>query len=322
MTDPYNQYYLYYDREDSYGSYTIASGSQTWSLGTFSSGYEIPEATFEPVSFSENDTRDLTYFAGKAKVEGTLTFDLVHGIPIFLGMGACSNNDAGTPKVHTITGAGATTDLPSFFLQSKMNKSDVSDFARNVYGCKVDQLDISGKINEPVKCTMKITASKITSGTPFANAPTLPTNSATTPFKFKASTATYNSTEQAVLVSFRFSVRNSLNQVWTHRSSDSEWIEFLDEADERSYNVSLGFIASEHAIFDDVLTQTKRTFVLELVRTADSDDITITCSNCLPTVSKYPIPNVKDKIMVAVVLNPQTVSITVNDSIVGADFYV
>lgn len=257
--------------------------------------------------------RDLfTENKGKTNVTGTIPIELQNGRIIYLAMGAESVDYSDPTYTHTIT--GAATAIPSICIEAVYDGTN--DFLRYYRGVKMDSLDIEVVDGGEVKASASFVAARSEKSSNTASAiDTVDTK----PFMFHQGAVTIDGYGDFDVTTFKWSMKNDLKARHTIRNTDGTFAKVIVEG-KRSYEITANIIIPDTAtynskLYDDLYDGTLFTTTLALVRTADTDQATLTAANCTIRSAPHNIPEVGEEVEVSISMVPRTCTWVVKDTI-------
>jgi hypothetical protein len=247
---------------------------------------------------------------GKTNITGNIPIELQNGRAIYLAMGGIS--EAGSaPTTHTITG-GST--IPSICIEALYDGTN--DFMRYYRGVKFDSLDIEAVDGAEVKATASVMGAR---GESSSNSASTISSVTTAPFMYHNGAVTLDSYGSFDITTFKWSVKNNIKVRHVCRQTDGEFAKLLVEG-KRDYEITANVIIPDDAtygtkLYDMLLAGTSFTTSISLVRTASTDDMTLTASDCTLRTAPHNLPEAGEEVEVSLSIKPRTCSWSVRDSI-------
>jgi hypothetical protein len=278
----------------------------------------IPNADFnEEVEWSEhrtiNGTRDrFIEAAGKINVSGTIPIEVQNGRILYLAMGsATETNDGIGNYTHTITGG---TTIPSICIEVMYNGT--ADFLRYYTGVKVDSLELEAVEGAEMKGSLTLLCSKSAKST---NTQSTISSVTTVPFMYYQGAITIDGYADFDVTTWKWKITNNLKPRFTIRSTDGQFAKLIIE-EKREYEMSANIIIPDVGtyntkIYDMLMAGTKFTTTLVVTRTAATDLMTLSATNCIIKNAPHNLPEVGSEIEVSVTFSPRACTWTVIDQI-------
>jgi len=263
-------------------------------------------------TINSSSGRDLfTENKGKTNVTGSIPIELQNGRAIYLAMGTESVTGSGT-YTHTIT--GAATAIPSICMEAVYDGTH--DFLRYYRGTKLDTLDVEVVDGGEVKATAGFMAARSEKS---ANTVSTISTVSTKPFMFHQGTVTIDSYGDFDVTSFKWGMKNGLASRHTIRATDGTYPKVIVEG-KREYEITANIIIPDATtynsqIYDALLAGTTFTTSLALVRSAGSDQMTLTASHCTVRSAPHNIPEVGKEVEISITMVPRTCTWVVIDAI-------
>ena len=287
-----------------------SQGSQTTWIGI------IPNVDFTDVPeykdyHSVNTSRDMFLEnLGKINVTGTIPIELQNGRIIYLAMGGISTSGTG-PYTHTISGAST---LPSICIEAVYDGT--VDFLRYYRGTKVNTLEIEGVDGAEVKASAGFMSAR---GAKSSNTSSTIDNVTTKPFMYHQGSLDILGYASYDVTTFKWSMNNNLKARHTIRTTDGEYAKMIIEG-KRDYEITANIIIPDAAtynsqIYDYLIAGTTFTTTIALVRSAATDQMTLTASNCTCRTAPHNIPEAGEEVEVSVSIKPRTCAWVIIDSI-------
>lgn len=247
---------------------------------------------------------------GKINVTGSIPIELQNGRAIYLAMGGLSESGSGT-YTHAITG-GST--IPSICLEALYDGTN--DFMRYYRGVKFDSLDIEAVDGAEVKASASLMAAR---GETSSNAASTISSVTTSPFMFHQGALTLDGYGSFDVTTFKWSVKNNLKVRHVCRQTDGEYAKLIIEG-KRDYELTANVIIPDDAtygtkLYDMLLAGTGFTSIISLIRTAGTDLMTMTASNCTLRTAPHNLPEAGEEVEVSLNVKPRTCSWSVVDAI-------
>lgn len=263
---------------------TIDATTQTYKLGEFATrlgnqNLPSPVFTLNPV-YPRNSLDPTTIDSATCILQGSFKFLLMNGIPLYYALGQ-STNSTPSYEQHDLTGVWSEGndkfDLPMFKLHHEIKNGTTQ--VHEYQGCKVNKLILSAVKDDYITCELGIIAKKaVFSGTELTTAPTFPTGTGSSPYKFNSGTFTWDGTDYTSIVGFTFSIITQIEPVHVHRDSDEEFPKYLLER-QRAVSFSLSLIIGDSVFFTELLNQVSKAFTI-LIERSSTDSISISLTDC------------------------------------------
>lgn len=289
---------------------TPTQGDQTTWLGIVTN-VDFEDAPEYHDYHTINYTRDIFIETiGKINVSGTVPIMLQNGRIIYLAMGGYMVSGSGT-YTHTITG-GAT--LPSICLEAVYNGTN--PFLRYYRGTKVNTLEIEAVDGGEVKATAGFMSAR---GENSANTASTVSSVTTVPYMYHQGTVDIVGYASYCVTNFKWSVNNNLKARHCIRSTDGQFAQLIIEG-KREYEITANIILPDTAtynkqVYNYLLAKNTFTTTFTLVRSAGTDQMTLTASNCTVRTAPHNIPEVGEEVEVTVTIKPRTCTWVVIDAI-------
>ena len=312
MANPYkgDSAVLGYTIETDFDEVPSQAAQTTW-LGI------IPNIDFDDAPeykdyHSVNSTRDMFLEnLGKINVTGTIPIELQNGRIIYLAMGAESIGDANPVYTHTITG---DSTIPSICIEAVYDGTN--DFLRYYRGTKVNTLEIEAVDGGEVKASAGFMSAR---GAKSANTKSTVSSVTTKPFMYHQGSVNIVGYASYDVTTFKWSLNNNLKARHTIRSTDGEYAKMIIEG-KREYEITANIIIPDAAtynsqVYDYLIAGNTFTTTIVLTRTAATDLMTLTASNCTVRTAPHNIPEPGEEVEVSISVKPRTCTWVVVDAI-------
>lgn len=292
-----------FDESPAQGTYT------TW-LGI------IPSAEFDDAPewkdyHTINSSRDMFLEnQGKILVTGSVPLELQNGRVLYLAMGGLVETGT-SPKTHTITGAAT---IPSICIEAVYKGTN--PFLRYYRGTKVDSLEIEAVDGGEVKATIALQSAR---GQKSSNTASTISTVTTVPFMYYNGSVTWDAYGDFDITTWKWKISNNLKPRHTVRTTDGKYAKMIIEG-KREYEITANVIIPDAAtynskIYDDLIAKTIFNMTLSLIRTAASDEMVLTASNCTVRHAPHNIPETGEEVEISVTIKPRTCTWVVKDAI-------
>lgn len=258
-----------------------------------------------------NSTRDLFLEnLGKINVTGTVPIDLQNGRIIYLAMGTESMSGSG-PYTHSISAAAT---LPSICIEAVYDGTN--DFLRYYRGVKINTLEIEAVDGAEVKASAAFLAAR---GEKSANTKSTVSSVTTKPFMYHQGAVTIVGYASYDITTFKWTINNNLKARHTIRSTDGKYAKMIIEG-KRDYDITANIIIPDAAtynsqVYDYLIAGTTFTTTIVLTRTAVTDLMTLTATNCTCRTAPHNIPETGEEVEVSISVKPRTCTWSIVDSI-------
>lgn len=260
-----------------------------------------------------NGSRDrFSEAQGKISVSGSIPTIVQNGRAIYLAMGSISETDDGLGTyTHTITGG---TTIPSICLEATYKGTN--QFLRYYRGLKIDSLEIEGTDGGEVKGAISFMCARSQKST---NTISTITNVTTTPMMYYNGAMTIDSYADFNITTWKWKISNNLKPRHTVRTTDGQYAKLIIEGT-RDYEMSANVIIPDAAtyntkLYDMLIAGTLFTTSVSLIRTADTDEMVLTASNCVMKSAPHNIPEAGNEVEISITFSPRTCTWVVKDAI-------
>jgi len=248
---------------------------------------------------------------GKINVTGTIPIELQNGRIIYLAMGTESVVDANPKYTHTISGAST---LPSICIEAVYDGTN--DFLRYYRGVKVNTLDIEAVDGGEVKASAGFMAAR---GEKSSNTASTIDPVTTKPFMYHQGAITILGYASYDVTTFKWTMNNNLKARHTIRTTDGKFAKMIIEG-KRDYDITANIIIPDAStynsqIYDYLIAGTTFTTTIVLTRTALTDLMTLTATNCTCRTAPHNIPEAGEEVEVSITIKPRTCTWVVVDAI-------
>ena len=307
MADYYKSDYcsIAFKKEGSYNE-TPTQGAQTVWFGV------VPKADLDHYfEFHDwrtiNQDRDLFVEAqGKFVTEGSIPIEMQNGRMIYYAMGS----ESYASPTHTITG-GRT--IPSMCIE--VEYKGTNKFMRYFGGTKVDSLTLNVNEEGAVDAQVSWKGAKVTKGS--GTSSTISAVS-TKPFMYHQTSMTIGGYAFNI-TNWKWSVKNTLKPIYTCKTTDGQYITNLVEG-KREYEITATTMIEDTAtyntyVYDNMITGANITVIGSIIRTASTDQMILTASNCTIRKAPHNLPDVGEPISVEITLVPRTCTWVIADAL-------
>jgi len=276
-----------------------------------------------------------SYSQDKLEVAGTFPFIVRNGIELYYAFGDCTTTGpVSGVYTHPITGLNAG-NLPSRVFHVE-NTGGETDFYYDVVGCKTQALNlgfVTGTQPTPLTARLSYLGCKIIDSVANTNPavtqtsvpPALPVQTNKFPFTVPATSyITWDDTDVAEFISWNYIMSNALIPRWTnpvgldeYLKNERRWAQYIHEMGKRRHIMTMVVYQKNQSIWNSMMDQLKKTFVMKFSRDSTNDDdyIKITANNTHPQAYEIKKPTAGDIAIYAITLYPTTVTVEVKDDL-------
>jgi hypothetical protein len=266
-----------------------------------------------------NGTRELFIEnVGKLNVTGTIPIDFQDGRMFYFAMGNISTT-GGPTYTHTITTTTTNNVLPSMLIGIVYRGSN--EMKQALTGVKVNTLNIECSEGAEVKASLGFTAARkriVTGTNPSVESVTKK------PWMFHQSAVSLFGYGSYDILSWSFNINNSLKPLWECKTTDGQYASVIIDG-KGEYEIKAVVLIPDDATYNDqlltdLIAGTLGTTTLSLIRTAGTDQIVITATNCTIRAAPYNIPEPGEELRVEVTMKPRSISISIVDDLAEASY--
>jgi hypothetical protein len=190
-----------------------------------------------------------------------------------------------------------------------------NNFLRYFSGVKINSIDVEASEGSETKATANL---MIAQSTTLSATVSAITEISSVPYMFHQGAVTVD-TYAFDVTGFKWTVNNNLKRRWTIRSTAGKYAKMIIEG-KRDYEIEAKILIPDAStyntkIYNMLMSGTTFTSTFSLTRTAGTDDMSLTASNCTIRSAPHNIPESGEEVEVAVRIKPRTCAWTTHDSI-------